>query len=126
MKGINYVLIGGNIGRDPEIKYLASGDPVANFSLAISNKWKSNGEVKERTDWIRVVAHKGGAEIVAKYLSRGDSVIIIGKLSVRKWNDRDGNEKQITEVVAKDISFVRVKNKEHPSNVGISDEGVPF
>lgn len=90
----------GNLGRDPEVKSTQSGDKVANLTIACTDKWKSaDGERKERTTWVPVVIWGALAGIAEKYLRKGSKVFIQGKFSVRKWHDKDGNDRYTTEVV---------------------------
>jgi single-strand DNA-binding protein len=99
---VNKVILVGNLGKDPEVRRLSSGDPVVNFSLATSETWrdKASGERKEKTEWHRVVIfNKNLAEVAEKYLRKGSKVYVEGQLQTRKWTDKDGNEKYSTEVV---------------------------
>lgn len=99
--GINKVILVGNLGRDPEIRYTADGRPIANFSVATSETWtdKSSGEKREKTEWHRVVVFGKLAEICGEFLSKGRQVYIEGKLQTRKWQGQDGQDKYTTEVV---------------------------
>jgi len=101
MAGVNKVILIGNLGQDPEIRNLPSGDSVANVSIATSETWKdkNTGEKQERTEWHRVVFFGKLAEIVGKYLKKGSKVYIEGKLKTRKWQDKDGSDRYSTEVV---------------------------
>jgi single-strand DNA-binding protein len=99
--GINKVILVGNLGQDPEIRYTADGRPIANFSIATSETWtdKSSGERREKTEWHRVVVFGKLAEICGEYLSKGRQVYIEGKLQTRKWQGQDGQDRYTTEVV---------------------------
>ncbi|BBO70122.1 hypothetical protein DSCA_40520 [Desulfosarcina alkanivorans] len=99
--GINKVILVGNLGRDPEIRYTADGRPIANFSIATSETWtdKTSGERREKTEWHRIVVFGKLAEICGQYLSKGRQVYIEGKLQTRKWQGQDGQDKYTTEVV---------------------------
>ena len=101
MSSVNKALIIGNLGQDPEIKYTQSGSPVANLSVATSERWKdkNTGEQKEQTEWHRVVVFGRLAEIAEQYLKKGSKVFIEGKIQTRDWEDADGNKKYTTEVV---------------------------
>lgn len=99
MSSVNKVILVGNLGDDPEIRTMQSGDKVANFSLATSEKWSKDGEKKEKTEWHRVVLFGKLAEIAEKYLTKGSKVYIEGKLQTRSWEDNNGNKKYSTEVV---------------------------
>src|SRR5437868_12300990 len=99
---VNKVILVGNLGKDPEVRRMTSGDPVVNLSVATSETWrdKSSGERKEKTEWHRVVIfNKNLAEVAEKYLRKGAKVYIEGQLQTRKWTDKDGQEKYSTEVV---------------------------
>lgn len=100
-RGVNKVILIGNLGNEPEVKYLPSGDAVANVSLATSESWKDKktGEAQERTEWHRVVFFGKLAEIVKQYLHKGSKVYIEGKLRTRKWQDKDGQDRYTTEIV---------------------------
>lgn len=101
MAGINKVILVGNLGQDPEIRYTADGRPIANFSLATSETWtdRGSGERREKTEWHRVVVFGKLAEICGEYLSKGRQVYIEGKLQTRKWQGQDGQDRYTTEVV---------------------------
>ncbi len=99
---VNKVILVGNLGKDPEVRRMQSGDPVVNLSLATSESWrdKSSGERKEKTEWHRVVIfNKNLAEVAEKYLHKGSKVYVEGSLQTRKWTDKDGAEKYSTEIV---------------------------
>jgi single-strand DNA-binding protein len=99
MASVNRVILIGNLGRDPEVRYLPSGDAVANFSIATTEKWKDkNGEMQEQTEWHRIAFFGRQAEICGEYLRKGSSVYVEGRLQTRKWTDKDGNERQTTEI----------------------------
>jgi single-strand DNA-binding protein len=99
MASVNKVILIGNLGRDPEVRYMPSGDAVANFSVATTEKWKDkNGEMQEQTEWHRVSFFGRQAEICGEYLRKGSSVYIEGRLQTRKWTDKDGNERATTEI----------------------------
>ncbi|HZR01835.1 MAG TPA: single-stranded DNA-binding protein [Burkholderiales bacterium] len=99
MASVNKVIIIGNLGRDPEVRYLPSGEAVANFSVATTEKWKDKaGEMQEQTEWHRVSFFGRQAEICGEYLRKGSSVYVEGRLQTRKWTDKDGNERTTTEI----------------------------
>ena len=108
MAGVNKVILIGNLGRDPELRYTQSGQAVTNFSLATSENWndKSSGERVERTEWHRIVAWGRTAELAAQYLSKGRTVYVEGRLQTREYEDRDGIKRRVTEVVANNITFL--------------------
>lgn len=101
MAGLNKVMLIGNLGADPEVKYTPSGTAVTNFRIATSEKWKDKeGKVQERTEWHRIVTFGKLAEICGEYLVKGKQVYIEGRIQTRSWDDKDGNKKYMTEVVA--------------------------
>lgn len=102
MSSLNKVMLIGNVGNDPDIKSMPSGDKVANFSVATSESWKdkATGEKKEKTEWHRIVVfNKGLVGVIENYVKKGSKIYIAGKLQTRKWKDKDGVEKYSTEVV---------------------------
>lgn len=107
-RGINKVILVGNLGADPEVRYTAGGSAVANVRLATAESWRDreSGEQQERTEWHRVVFFGRLAEIVEQYLRKGSQVYVEGRLQTRKWADRDGNEKFTTEIVANDMQML--------------------
>ncbi len=100
-RGVNKVILVGNLGQDPEVRYMPSGGAVANITLATSESWrdKATGEMKEQTEWHRVVLFGKLAEVAGEYLRKGSQVYIEGQLRTRKWTDQSGQEKYTTEVV---------------------------
>lgn len=99
-KGINKVILVGNLGQDPDVRYTPSGKAVANLSIATSETWKDQqGQMQERTEWHRVVIWGKTAEVAGEYLKKGSQVYIEGKLQTRKWQDQQGQDKYTTEVV---------------------------
>ncbi len=111
MAGVNKVIIIGNLGRDPEIKYTQSNVPVANFSVATSESWKDKqtDEWQEKTEWHRIVAWRHLAERAEKYLRKGKQVYIEGKLVTRKWQGEDGVDRYTTEIVAAQLQLLGKK-----------------
>ena len=101
MASVNKAILIGHLGRDPEMRYAPSGDAVANFSIATTETWKDKQGVKqEKTEWHRISMFGKGAEIAGEYLKKGSSVYIEGRIQTRKWQDKEGNERQTTEIVA--------------------------
>jgi single-strand DNA-binding protein len=101
MASVNKVILVGNLGRDPEVRYMPDGGAVTNVSIATTDTWKDkSGEKQERTEWHRVVFFLKLAEIAGEYLKKGSQVYIEGRLQTRKWQDKDGQEKYTTEIVA--------------------------
>lgn len=107
-RGINKVILVGNLGQDPEVKYAPSGAAVCNVSIATTDSWrdKTSGEKQDRTEWHRVVMFSRLAEIAGEYLRKGSQVYVEGRLQTRKWQDRDGNERYTTEIVASEMQML--------------------
>jgi single-strand DNA-binding protein len=107
MAGVNKVILIGNLGADPEIKYTQGNVPVANFRIATTENWKDqNGEWQERTEWHRIVAWRYLAERAERYLRKGKQVYIEGKLQTRSWEDQSGQKRWMTEVVAREMQML--------------------
>jgi single-strand DNA-binding protein len=103
-RGLNKVMIIGNLGRDPEMRYTPSGKPVTTFSVATSRSWStSDGEKREETEWFNVVAWSSLAEICKQYLTKGQQVYIEGRLQTRHWDDQEGNKHTSVEIVANEM-----------------------
>jgi len=117
MAGINKVILIGRLGSDPEVRYTPSGVAVANFSIATSEEWKDkdSGERRERTEWHRIVAWRRLGEICGEYLSKGKQVYIEGRLQTRDWEDRDGNKRYTTEIIASDVQFLGTRDSSEPT-----------
>ena len=130
--GVNKVILIGNLGSDPELRYTPSGVPVANFRIATNEVWvNQDGERGERTEWHRIVAWRKLAETCGEYLSKGKQVYIEGKIRTRSWEDRDGNKRYTTEIVADNIQMLGSKDKptvdSSPQDPGFSSEDdIPF
>ena len=107
-RGINKVIIVGNLGADPDSRAMPSGNAVTNISVATSESWndRETGEKQEKTEWHRVVFFNRLAEIAAQYLKKGSQVYVEGKLQTRKWEDKEGNERWTTEVVANQMQML--------------------
>jgi len=108
MAGVNKVILIGNLGIDPELRYTQNGQPVANFRIATSENWtdKNSGEKVERTEWHRIVVWGRTAEHCSQYLSKGRTVYIEGRLQTREWEDKEGQKRFTTEVVAQTVQFL--------------------
>jgi single-strand DNA-binding protein len=108
MASVNKVILIGNLGRDPEVRYTPSGAAVCNVTLATTRSWKSkeSGEKVEETEWHRIVFYDRLAEIAGEYLKKGRSIYVEGRLKTRKWTDKDGAEKYTTEVIAQEMSML--------------------
>jgi len=125
MAGLNQCNFIGNLGRDPEMRYTSSEKAVANFSIAVTEKYKDN----EYTEWVRCVAWERLAEICGEYLKKGSTVFISGKLKTRQWEDKDGNKRYTTEVVANSMQMLGGRNdtKERQTNVdNVPEDEIPF
>jgi single-strand DNA-binding protein len=107
-RGVNKVIVVGNLGNDPETKYMPSGSAVTNLSVATNESWKDKqtGEQKERTEWHRVAMFGRLAEIAAEYLRKGSMVYVEGKLRTRKWQDQQGNDRYTTEIIADEMQML--------------------
>lgn len=111
MPNLNRVFVAGHLGRDPEVRYMADGKAVANVSIATSDAWtdKASGEKKESTEWHRVTFYGKTAEIAGQYLKKGSAAMVEGKLKTRKWQDKEGNDRYTTEIVADRLHFLSGK-----------------
>ena len=107
MASVNKVILVGNLGRDPELRYTQSGQAVANFTLATTERFSTrDGDRQERTEWHRIVAWGKTAELCAQYLSKGRSVYIEGRLQTREWEDKEGQKRRTTEITAQTVQFL--------------------
>jgi single-strand DNA-binding protein len=107
-RGINKVILIGNLGQDPEVRYMPSGGAVANVRLATTESWKDKdtGETQEKTEWHNVVFFGRLGEIVGEYLKKGSKVYVEGRLQTRKWQGKDGNDRYTTEIVANEMQML--------------------
>ena len=107
-RGVNKVILVGNLGRDPEVRYSPSGAAIANVTIATSEGWKDKqtGEMQERTEWHRIVFFSRLAEIAGEYLRKGSQIYVEGRLQTRKWQDKDGQDRYTTEVVANELQML--------------------
>mgnify|MGYP001567491063 CR=1 FL=1 len=107
-RGVNKVILVGNLGKDPEVRYMPSGNAVANATLATTDSWKDkqSGEKQERTEWHNIVFYNRLAEIVGEYLKKGSQVYVEGSLRTRKWQDKNGNDRYTTEVIANEMQML--------------------
>ena len=108
MKGVNKIILVGTCGKDPETRYMPSGGAVTNISMATSEQWKDKqtGEKKEETEWHNVVFFGRVAEIAAEYLKKGSQAYVEGKLKTEKWQDKDGNDRYTTKVIAHELQLL--------------------
>jgi len=134
---VNKAILIGNLGADPEVRYTQSGTAVATFRVATTETWKKEGEKEEQTEWHRIVAFARLAEICGEYLSKGSKVYIEGRIQTRKWEDRDGNPRYTTEIVAREMKMLSprgagdnnqgtYKNEEPPMPDVPMEDDVPF
>ena len=136
MASVNKVIVLGNLGKDPELRHLPNGDAVCNFSLATTESWKDkNGDKKEQTEWHRVTLFKKLAEIAAQYVKKGNPLYVEGKIQTKKWQDKEGNDRYTTEIVADKIQLLGGRQSETPDvpvarksggSVAIMDDDIPF
>src|SRR5579864_524890 len=135
-RGVNKVILIGNLGKDPEIRYTASGSAMANITVATSESWKDKqtGENVERTEWHRIVFYQRLAEIVGEYLRKGSKVYIEGRLQTRKWQDKNtGQDRYTTEIIADNMQMLDSKGGagagtggyEKPANANATQETAP-
>lgn len=124
-RGINKATILGNLGNDPEVRYMPNGNAVATISIATSETWKdkNTGQQQEKTEWHRVVFFNRLAEIVGEYLTKGAKVYIEGKLTTRKWQDQQGNDRYTTEIVAHDMQMLDARGDQNGQQGGNQYQG---
>ena len=130
MAGVNKVILVGNLGKDPEVRYLDSGVAVANFSLATTENYKNKeGERISQTEWHNIVLWRGLAEVAEKWLKKGSSVYIEGKIRHRKWEDKEGNTRYTTEILGDNMTMLGKKDDNSSdapkSTVTTAEESVP-
>lgn len=121
---INKVILIGNLGADPEIRYTQNGTPVASFNIATTERRKGqDGQVQELTEWHRIIAWQRLAEICGEYLAKGSKVYIEGRLQTRKWKDQNGNDRYTTEIVAREMKMLSPRNTGGGSEYGGGGQG---
>ena len=143
-RGVNKVILVGNLGQKPEMRYTATQTAVANLSIATTESWKDkeSGENRDKTEWHRVVFFGNLAEIAEKYLDKGSSVYVEGKIQTRKWQDKDGNDRWTTEVLGNQLTMLGSRGSndssmqdnnssdtpfpEDDSGPGLTDDDIPF
>ena len=143
-RGVNKVILVGNLGQKPEMRYTATQTAVANLSIATTESWKDkeSGENRDKTEWHRVVFFGNLAEIAEKYLDKGSSVYIEGKIQTRKWQDKEGKDRWTTEVLGNQLTMLGSRNSSEPiddtsnssdtpfpeddSGPGLTDDDIPF
>ncbi|MGY0576558.1 MAG: single-stranded DNA-binding protein [Paraglaciecola chathamensis] len=110
-KGVNKVILVGNLGQDPEVRYMPNGNAVANLSIATSESWKDQqGQMQERTEWHRLTMYRRLAEVAGEYLRKGSQIYVEGKLQTRKWQDQQGQDKYTTEVIVDQMQMLGGKS----------------
>jgi len=124
-RGINKVILIGNLGKDPEVRYMPSGGAVANLTVATSESWKDKktGENQDKTEWHRVVMFNRLGEIAGEYLKKGSKVYIEGKLQTRKWQNKDGQDQYTTEIVANEMQMLDSRGGAGGSDFGGGSQG---
>ena len=132
MEGVNKVIIVGRLGKDPELTYTPGGAAVCKFSVATSEDWKDKdtGEKQERTEWHRIVAWRRLGEVCGEFLHKGKEVYIEGKLQTRSWDDKDGNKRYMTEIVASSMQMLggggKAEKREEINAPDVPDDDIPF
>lgn len=112
MSSVNKAILVGRMGKDPETRYLPNGDAVTNITLATSENWKDkNGEKQEKTEWHRVTFYRKLAEIAGQYLTKGSMIYVEGRIETKKWQDKDGQDRYTTEIVANEMQMLSSKGE---------------
>ena len=141
--GVNKVILIGTLGKKPEMRYTATNSAVANLSIATTESWKDkeSGEMRDKTEWHRVVFFGKPAETIERYLDKGSKIYVEGKLQTRKWQDKDGNDRWTTEIVGSQFNFLDSRSSQNNDasmdqssssslpdgdSSGISEEDIPF
>ncbi len=138
--GVNKVILIGNLGQKPEMRYTATNSAVANLSIATTESWKDkeSGEMRDKTEWHRVVFFGKPAETIEKYLDKGSKIYVEGKLQTRKWQDKEGKDRWTTEIIGNQFNFLDSRPNQNESNLdqsdtssqqgdtGISEDDIPF
>lgn len=123
---INKVILIGNLGADPELRYTASGTAVATLSLATSRRWKDrDGNQQDETEWHRVIVWAQSAEFCGNYLSKGSKIYVEGRLQTRKWQDQNGNDKYTTEIIANTVQNLTPRGSEGGGGGGFEEPPIP-
>jgi single-strand DNA-binding protein len=119
-RGVNKVILVGNVGQDPEVRHMPAGGAVTNISVATSETWKdkNTGEKNERTEWHRVVFFNRLGEIAGEYLKRGKKVYIEGSLRTRKWQDKEGHDRYSTEIIASEMQMLDARGDDYAGGAG--------
>jgi len=129
MASLNKVILIGNLGKDPEVRYMTNGEAVCNFSIATTEKWKAqDGQMQEKTEWHNIVLYRRlvNLMIASEYLKKGSSVYIEGRIQTRKWQDKQtGADRYTTEIIAAEMKMLGGK-VEQTKNNGVFDDDIPF
>ena len=116
-KGVNKVILVGNLGNDPEVRYMPNGNAVANLSLATSESWKDQqGQMQERTEWHRLTMYRRLAEVAGEYLKKGSQIYVEGKLQTRKWQDQQGQDRYTTEIIVDQMQMLGGRENSSANN----------
>jgi len=139
MAGVNKAILIGNLGKDPELRYTPGGQAVASFSLATSEKWRDkDGNMQDKTEWHNIVVWGRSAENAKEYLAKGRSVYIEGRIQTRSWDDKDGNKRYTTEIIAQRLQFLGGRGDQgspqgapppeapQPADLSGEDDDLPF
>jgi single-strand DNA-binding protein len=119
MASVNKVILVGNLGKDPDLRFMPNGDAVCNFSIATTENWKDkNGQKQEKTEWHNIVIYRKLAEIAGEYLKKGRPVYIEGRLQTRKWQDKEGADRYTTEVIADSMQMLGSKDSNENYGAG--------
>lgn len=126
-RGVNKTILLGNLGQDPELRYMPNGKAVANISIATSESWKDQqGQLQERTEWHRCVAYERLAEVIGEYLRKGSKIYLEGKLHTREWQDQQGQKRYTTEIVIQEMQMLDSKPaNQSGGNTGYPQQGAP-
>jgi len=119
---INKAILIGNLGADPEVRYTQAGAAIANFNVATTETWTKDGKKEEKTEWHRIVAFARLGEICGEYLSKGSKVYIEGRIQTRQWEDKDGNKRYTTEIVARDVQFLTPRGSSGSNDSGYEEQ----
>ena len=124
MASVNKVILIGNLGKDPEVRYMPSGDAITNITLATTDSWKDkNGEKQEKTEWHRVAFFGRLAEIAGEYLKKGSQVYVEGRLQTRKWQNKEGQDQYTTEIVANEMKMLGSRSGGGGNSFEVVDKG---
>ncbi len=123
---VNKVILIGNVGQDPEVRYVEQNVPVANFSLATTERYTTkDGQKAESTEWHRIVVWRGLATVVEKYVKKGSKLYVEGRLRTREWTDKDGNKRYVTEIFADSLEMLDSRGTSVEANATLADSSAP-